>query len=304
MTDREISGLAVRSLLLEASLAPKPGLVTPRDNGSHRDMNFKTFVDSALALAPCFENCAALGRAFASRLPEAALPFLKEAGLEGERLMRRATGGVNTHKGAIYLLGFLCAAAGRMAHPLFFSFSSGKAPSLTSIAASFVRGAVKRELAPLRGGQAPIKQAPAKPRPRLTAGERAYLAHGFTGARGEVEGGYPLASQAISFLRGLPPMPLKNALTDTFFFIVSKNGDTNLYARGGIEGLRTAQALAGEILQSGGTGTPEGREKIRLAERIFVEKNLSPGGSADILSSAVFVLHLTQGRALKDPGGV
>ncbi|MDR2180588.1 MAG: triphosphoribosyl-dephospho-CoA synthase [Synergistaceae bacterium] len=274
--DREIAGLAVRSLLLEASLAPKPGLVTPYDNGSHKDMNFKTFVDSALALAPCFENCAAIGRALASSSPETALPSLKEAGLEGERLMFRATGGVNTHKGAIYLLGFLCAAAGRFA-------ATRQLPSpreLTRTATAFVRGAVERELAPLRSSA----------RPARTAGERAYLAHGLTGARGEVDEGYPLLSKTLSFLGCLPPMSLKNTLTDAFFYIVSRNGDTNLYARGGIEGLRTARALAGEVLRSGGTRTPAGWKKIRFAERVFVEKNLSPGGSADILSSVIFTL--------------
>ncbi|MDR1978934.1 MAG: triphosphoribosyl-dephospho-CoA synthase, partial [Synergistaceae bacterium] len=110
---KDAAGLAVRSLLLEASLAPKPGLVTPYDNGSHKDMNFKTFVDSALALFPCFAECAAAGRAFARRPPEETLPSLREAGRDGEKAMYRATGGVNTHKGAIYLLGFLCAAVGR-----------------------------------------------------------------------------------------------------------------------------------------------------------------------------------------------
>ena len=284
-TMQEISGLAVRALLLEASLAPKPGLVTPYSNGSHKDMHFNTFVDSALALAPCFENCAAVGSAFALSPPEAALPSLKEVGLEGERLMYRATGGVNTHKGAIYLLGFLCAAAGRVARHLSFSglpLSRSTPKELTQVAASFVRGVVERELVPLSSSKS-----------ALTAGERAYIAHGLTGARGEVDGGYPLVLQALSFLRYLPPLSLKNALTDTFFFIVSKNEDTNLYARGGIEGVRAAQALAGEALRWGGTRTPEGWEKIRLAERIFVEKNLSPGGSADILSSVAFVLYGT-----------
>jgi triphosphoribosyl-dephospho-CoA synthase CitG len=274
MTDREISGLAVRSLLLEASLAPKPGLVTPYDNGSHKDMNFKTFVDSALALAPCFENCAATGRAFASNPPETVLPSLKGTGLKGEQLMYRATGGVNTHKGAIYLLSFLCAAAGRLATKQQ-SLSPRK---LTQTAASFARGVVQRELVPL-----------SSPSSVLTAGERAYLTYGFTGARGEVEGGYPLVSKTLSFLRRLPPMPLKNALIDAFFFIVSENDDTNLYSRGGIQGLREAQALAGEVLRSGGTRTSTGWGKIRLTEQIFTEKNLSPGGSADILSSVVFV---------------
>ncbi|MDR1377397.1 MAG: triphosphoribosyl-dephospho-CoA synthase [Synergistaceae bacterium] len=271
MTDREISGLAVRALLLEASLSPKPGLVTPYDNGSHKDMTFKTFVDSALALAPCFESCAAIGRAFASNPPEEALPLLKEAGLWGERLMYRATGGVNTHKGAIYLLGFLCAAAGQAAP---------SPDGMTRTAASFVRGVVQRELA----SRGRVKSE------TLTAGERAYLAHGFTGARGEVEGGYPLTLSALSFLRGRSAfMPFNKALTDTFFFIAARNGDTALWSRGGLEGVDTAQKLAEKILLNGGISAAKGQETIHLAQKIFAEKNLSPGGSADILSSAIFL---------------
>jgi triphosphoribosyl-dephospho-CoA synthetase len=277
MTDLEISEFASRSLLLEASLAPKPGLVTPYDNGSHKDMNFKTFVDSALALGSCFEDCAAIGRAFASRSPEEALPSLKEAGRLGERLMYRATGGVNTHKGAIYLLGFLCAAAGRFA-------AAGRTPSpeeLARTAASFARGVVERELVSRR--LAPQSEI-------LTAGERAYLTHGFTGARGEVEGGYPLTLSARSFLRGRSAfMSFDEALVDTLFYIIVRNGDTALWARGGLKGVTAAQELAEKILLDGGVSAAKGQEAIRLAQRVFVEKNLSPGGSADILSSAIFL---------------
>jgi triphosphoribosyl-dephospho-CoA synthetase len=81
----------------------------------------------------------------------------------------------------------------------------------------------------------------------------------------------------------------KKALADTFFFIVSRNGDTNLCVRGGIEGLEAARELAAEVLRSGGVSSPEGRAKVRLAEKVFAERNLSPGGSADILSSVIFL---------------
>jgi triphosphoribosyl-dephospho-CoA synthetase len=283
MTEREISDRAVRSLLIEASLAPKPGLVTPYNNGSHKDMSFRTFLDSALALSDCFAECAAIGKTLASRPPDEARALLKRAGLDGEKAMYRATGGVNAHKGAIYLLGFLCAAAGRAGvdgRPVF------SPRELAGTAASFVQGSVERELAskktPGSGETAP-----------LTAGERAYVACGLTGARGEAERGYPLALEALDFMRArLLHTSLKNALTDTFFFIVARNEDTNLYARGGTEGLKTAQNLAKEVLREGGSAVLEGREKIKIAERVFVEKNLSPGGSADVLSSAVFLFSL------------
>jgi triphosphoribosyl-dephospho-CoA synthase len=292
MTEREISGFAVRSLLLEASLAPKPGLVTPYDSGSHKDMSFRTFLDSALALSDCFAECAAIGKENSESPPPETRALLKKAGLDGEKAMYRATGGVNTHKGAIYLLGFLCAAAGRLKTPEKSVFSPRE---LTETAASFVQGAVERELA--------SKKTPAFGEAEtLTAGERAYRACGLTGARGEAERGYPLALEALVFLRArLRRMSLKNALTDTLFFIVARNGDTNLYARGGTEGLKTAQELAGAVLREGGVATPGGREKIKLAERVFVEKNLSPGGSADILSSAIFLFSVahTQAKEIK-----
>jgi triphosphoribosyl-dephospho-CoA synthase len=191
--------------------------------------------------------------------------------------MYRATEGANTHKGAIYLLGFLCAAAGGFA-------AAERTPSpeiLAQTAAFFARGVVGRELA--SRGLALRSEI-------LTAGERAYLAHGFTGARGEVEGGYPLALSACSFLRGRSvSMSFNKALVDTLFYIIARNGDTALWARGGLEGVGTAQELAEKILLDGGVSAEKGQEAIRLAQRVFVEKNLSPGGSADILSSAIFL---------------
>ncbi|MDR1649847.1 MAG: triphosphoribosyl-dephospho-CoA synthase [Synergistaceae bacterium] len=283
MTDREIAGLAVRALILEASLAPKPGLVTPYDNGSHKDMDYAMLKESAFALSRCFMECAAAGRSAARRAPADCRDALREAGLAGEADMYRATGGVNTHKGAIYLLGFLCAALGRLQIQARPPDDPGDTSpqGLARTAGAFVQGVVERELLPL---------TTRRPSTALTAGERAYLALRFTGARGEVEGGYTLTLSALSFLRGrLASMLFDEALADTLFYIVARNGDTVLWARGGPEGIKTARELAEKILLDGGISTEQGRETIRLAEKVFVEKNLSPGGSADILSSAIFL---------------
>jgi triphosphoribosyl-dephospho-CoA synthase len=189
--------------------------------------------------------------------------------------MYRATGGINTHKGAIYLLGFLCAALGRTCNDPELS-----PQKLTQTTGAFVQGVIERELSPstlLRSS-------------KLTAGERAYLAHKLTGARGEVENGYPIALSALFFLRRrLTSMFFNEALVDTLFHIVARNGDTVLWARGGLEGLRTAQKLAKKVLRDGGISTTEGRETIRFMGKVFTEKNLSPRGSADILSSTIFL---------------
>ena len=102
----DIGRLAIHALLRELTLHPKPGLVSPVDNGAHDDMNVTTFVRSLLALRSYFTAIAAAGAR------EATFQELQRLGIEAERKMLAATGGINTHRGAIFCLGFLAAAAG------------------------------------------------------------------------------------------------------------------------------------------------------------------------------------------------
>ncbi|MGL4831354.1 MAG: citrate lyase holo-[acyl-carrier protein] synthase [Propionibacteriaceae bacterium] len=101
-----IAELAVRALLQEAELTPKPGLVDQDNSGAHDDMTITTFRRSAEALAEFFAQAEIIG----PRLPE-----LRAAGITAEDTMREATGGVNTHQGAIYSLGLLVATQGDVA---------------------------------------------------------------------------------------------------------------------------------------------------------------------------------------------
>ena len=107
-----IASLAVQSLLDEVCVTPKPGLVDCHDCGSHRDMNLFSFNASAAALYPYFQSCYRAGIQERQATAERAFGRLQVLGVEAEGAMRRATGGVNTHKGAIYTLGVLCGAAG------------------------------------------------------------------------------------------------------------------------------------------------------------------------------------------------
>ncbi len=96
----------MRSLYQELALYPKPGLVSFRDNGAHRDMNAATFVRSLFSLRGYFVAIAAAG------MRDAGFAELQQLGLAAESRMLRATRGINTHRGAIFTHGMLAAAAG------------------------------------------------------------------------------------------------------------------------------------------------------------------------------------------------
>ncbi|MEO6853753.1 MAG: triphosphoribosyl-dephospho-CoA synthase, partial [Rhodoferax sp.] len=101
-----IGRAATRALYHELALCPKPGLVTLTDNGSHRDMDAQTFMRSLFALRGYFVAIAELGQ------QNADFAALERCGIQAEAHMLAATGGINTHRGAIFMLGLLCSAAG------------------------------------------------------------------------------------------------------------------------------------------------------------------------------------------------
>lgn len=253
---RKISARSVRALLLEAALFPKPGLVTPFDNGSHKDMNFELLVKSAFALEEGFFNCARAGLVW-ERAVSDVLSSLREIGMEAEKKMYGATNGVNTHKGALFLHGLLCASLGI----LNAKTSEITAAQTAKTAGEIVAGIVGREANKKRGG---------------------------SGARGEAESGFRLTLRALeSLTEKFKTKKTREALIETLLWIISENTDTNIIARGGAAGLKLAQNAAKKIL------SPEGGNKmnaIRTMEKNFAEKNLSPGGSADILSATLFFL--------------
>ena len=110
----KIGRLAKDALVFEARLSPKPGLVDAENSGSHTDMDLGLLLASAGALEPFFVRFAETGKAEASLDPVGRIFAIRLDGLEAERAMLAVTGGVNTHKGAIFLLGLLCYAAGRL----------------------------------------------------------------------------------------------------------------------------------------------------------------------------------------------
>ena len=268
--------LAVQSLIDEVHTTPKPGLVDRRNNGSHKDMDIRLFEISAQALQSYFKACVQIGQETAHLAPEETFPLLRAAGLEAEKTMFSATGGVNTHKGAIYTLGILCGSVGRL-----WSAEQPIADSSDILAecANIVRTSVPADFASAKG---------------KTAGEQLYLQQGIRGIRGEIAEGLPSVRNI-----GLPRF--RQFLADgfsendagayTLLHLIANVADTNLYKRGGEAGAQWATKAASALLSA------EQHPAIRQIEALddgFIARDLSPGGCADLLAATYFLQKLAQ----------
>jgi len=261
-----IAALAERSLVLEIDTYPKPGLVSHIDSGSHADMDAATFARSAAVLRPYFAELAEAGAR------DADMAVLRKIGLRAEHAMLAATGGVNTHRGAIFGLGLLCAAAGRRTVP-------GTAAREMTLGAFVAR----RWGAEILGG------------PRLpdSHGERASRRYGVGGARREAADGfatvYGVGLPALRRARRSVPGDPEAARVDACFALIAALDDTNLLHRGGQAGLDFARATARAFVARGGIRARGWRLRAAAAHRAFVARRLSPGGAADLLAMSVFV---------------
>jgi len=258
-----IGRAATLALYDELALSPKPGLVTLTDRGSHADMDARSFMRSLIALRSYFRSIAALG---AARAPFHAL---ERCGIEAESRMLAATGGANTHRGAIFTLGLLCAAAG----------------SLAAANRRLDPGRLRAELLE-RWGDALVARAT---RPSALPGGQAARRLGLRSASAEASLGFPVlfetAVPALSdgLRRG---QTLQLARLDTLFHVIGVLDDANLAHRGGLEGLRFAQGAAQAFIAAGGASRPEGVAHAQAIGRQFVARRLSPGGAADMLAAA------------------
>jgi triphosphoribosyl-dephospho-CoA synthase len=274
-----IARLAADALLAEVETWPKPGLVSHVDRGSHDDMDADTFRRSVAATRPFYGLLAAAGA------DGAEMPELRRIGLDAERAMLVATGGVNTHRGAIFGLGLLCAAAGAAAaerQPPFRDSPGCPAPMLAAI----VRQRWGRAIA-------------AGPIPLQSHGTQVLRRFGAGGARAEAAGGFPSVLEvglpALRLGRRLAPGNPEAARVQAFFALVAAVDDTNLLHRGGADGLRYAQETAVGFLVAGGVGQPVWLDAAVAAHRGFVQRRLSPGGSADLLTATLFVDRMETG---------
>ena len=274
---KDAASYALRAILHEACTTPKPGLVDRLDNGSHKDMDIFTFMDSASVLWPYFGSCARLGRQTASLSATETFFAIRKEGRKAEEDMVGATGGVNTHKGAIFTMGILCAALGRLDR------KSWKKPEIIlQECAEMTKGLTAHDFAGLT-----IKNA-------RTAGQKLYLKYNITGVRGQMEEGLPavrytgLPALKAGVARGLS---LNEAGCGALLALMTAATDTNLIAR---SNLRTWQETISRLKILLAENPYPDAETLQQLNQEFIQKNLSPGGSADLLAVCYLLYFLEQ----------
>lgn len=256
---------ATQCLIDEARLSPKPGLVDSRGNGAHHDLTLALMERSAHSLTPTFQ---ALALQSWLRPADIALrQTVGRLGRVGEQAMMAATGGVNTHRGAIWALGLLVSAVAMLG-------GEANAPVIAATAAT---------LAKLPDDAAPKV---------FSKGLRATHRYRVPGAREEAQQGFPHILQ-----HALPQLRVSrrnggsesHARIDALMAIMTSLTDTCVLSRAGMEGLETMQRGALAVLSAGGSATPEGQLALGILDRQMLTLNASPGGAADLLAATLFL---------------
>ncbi|MDM0075432.1 triphosphoribosyl-dephospho-CoA synthase [Variovorax sp. J2P1-59] len=270
LTPAAIGRAATLALHDELALAPKPGLVTPLDNGSHDDMDAHTFMRSLFALRGYFVRIAEAGHA------GAAFGELERCGIAAEARMLAATQGVNTHRGAIFMLGLLCAAAGAVVRERDGTMQPAQLCEALRTHWGAALTARSLRVPTLPGGIATRRL-------------------GLRGASEEAALGFPVLFEVAvpTLARGLASgLSPQLARLDTLFHVMAVLDDSNLVHRGGLAGLRHAQAAARRFIDDGGAARAGALAQARAMADDFVARRLSPGGAADTLAAACCVVRM------------
>lgn len=318
----EVARLAVRALHAELCLYPKPGLVSPVDSGSHDDMDAGTFMRSMFALRHYFKKICLAG------WNDAPFAQLKKLGIAAEAAMLKATRRVNTHRGAIFSLGMLCASAGRAgAQGTPLTPAALRAVMLirwgeelahhaaTSVASTADEEASQASDAPTREHGAAASDVPGGEHASLAAdapagrtrrshackaalsnGLRVAARYAVSGAREEGALGLPSV-----FEIGIPALLAARARgatvteerVDTLYALMAHISDSNVYHRAGPQGAQIVRDHAQRFLTQGGTARADWRADALHSHRIFIQHRLSPGGAADLLAACCLVQSLS-----------
>lgn len=267
---QKVGQYLTQAILLEVSTHPKPGLVTRLSNGAHKDMSIFTFMMSSAVLSKAFNDLQDIGQAHRGTLAELFCK-LRSYGVGAEAELLRVTKGVNTQRGILFAGGIVSAVSG-------YAMNMGLSrDALLPMIKEMAAGLVARELKNLDHAA-------------MTAGEKLYYKYGITGIRGEVENGFP---SVVNY--GLPALEdafnkgatINDALVHALIALMTVVEDSNVIWRTDYDTLLEVQRIAKDILNLGSVFTEKGRMAIAETERYFLQRRISPGGSADLLSVTI-----------------
>lgn len=269
----EIAGLFSKAMTYEVTTTPKPGLVDRHHNGTHEDMDISLFMTSIDALNPYFKTAFLIGLEI-ENISELFLK-LRQAGQMAEKAMYKVTNNVNTHKGLIFSGSILCGVIG---------YHYGQYIEITR---ETIRKTCEEALSSLEEDFLNINKADPK-----SHGEELYLRYGLKGIRGEAFRGFPTVFEIGSPLfneclnKGFS---LFEAGQITLLHLIAYSEDTNIITRSNYETFLKLQSFLQKFLSQNETGTYDVKTLIRTLDIYFDDKNISPGGSADLLALVYFI---------------
>ncbi|MBU5481681.1 triphosphoribosyl-dephospho-CoA synthase CitG [Blautia sp. MSJ-19] len=278
ITAIELECCIYSALLGEVYTTPKPGLVDCHDTGAHQDMDVHTFERSAEAITPYISRMFYRGYHWIGK-EERLFEEIRKIGIQAEHAMYDSTDGVNTHKGLIFTMGILAAAAGNC-YQKEHCFEAGR---ILKKAASMTAGPLEEEFQRM-GEHEPI-----------THGEILFREYGEKGIRGEAQKGFPIIGKtALPVLRStrMMGMDTNRSNIQVLLAIMSELNDTNVWSRGSYHEMQWLKEQAAEICRQGGVFLEAGIRKIEELNELCIRKNLSPGGAADILAASLFLYYL------------
>lgn len=283
--------MAKLSLEGEARLTPKPGLVDSANTGAHKDMDLDTFLVSAKALEPYFVAYAEVGLCLGSADAAALADEVRRIGIDAEKAMFAATGGINTHKGANFTFALILAAAGALiAGCAEVPFKPEDTAQLFTLVSTMGATLLDHDTCELL-------QHTTESSMELSHGQRIYLAQGLKGVRGEAALGYPLMREVfLPYVRAerksmATPESRRITLLRALVKLMAELEDTNVVHRGGIEALEAHRVYC-QNLDAQNLGAEDLVRTLDAYNKELVATNVSPGGAADLLSLGIFFCQL------------
>ena len=267
----EVSQMALKAMISEVSTFPSFGLVSPISSGAHKDMDYYTFLNSAVAITPFLKKMFEVGYSYYS--PEYIFDAIRDIGKECEKKMFEATNNINTHKGMIFLMGISMAAIGKAL------YENKEFYQIQDIIKSMVKNILDD-----------FKELHKKE--KLTHGERLYLEYGFTGIRGQVQDGLSVLFDNIIDNYINSDLKENDLYTQILIELMARVEDSTVVYRHDISTLRKVQSDAKDLLNMGGIFTEEGKQKCHELEDIYINENISPGGCADLLAISILLINV------------
>lgn len=258
------------ALIAEVDTTPKPGLVDRNNSGANLDMNYDMFCESAKAIAPYFGKLFVCGAMTDCLNDDRFLHTIRNIGIEAEKAMYAKTGNINTHKGAIYSIGLLCVGAGH-------ALACGKSFKELIDAAAYVSTLLAQEISDTQ-----------------THGMQVCKLYNVKGARGEAAGGFKTSLYAFERIKNYVDdngLDMNVAFPLVLCDIMCIMVDTNVLHRAGFKGLEYMQKEAKEISQM---RMNQRVDELLEFDKELIKRNISPGGCADTLACAIFLIKAEQ----------